>query len=131
VLSIKLIYLELLIFHFIRPVESAELPNVARVSKSLETPGVEHVVHFTVNTIIDTDKPLFHTYCMLQPKKAITRYKSSHNFPFFLPHAMPPYTGQCLHIGSMLDWCTVLVLPLILLLYKNIEICYDIILLNY
>jgi hypothetical protein len=41
VLSIKLIYLELLISHFIRPVESAELPNVAHVSKSLETPGIE------------------------------------------------------------------------------------------
>jgi hypothetical protein len=41
VLSIKLIYLELLISHFIRPVESAELPNVARVSKSLETPALD------------------------------------------------------------------------------------------
>jgi hypothetical protein len=40
VLSIKLIYLELLISHFIRPVESAELPNVARVSKSLKTPDI-------------------------------------------------------------------------------------------
>jgi hypothetical protein len=40
VLSIKLIYLALLISHFILPVESAELPNVARVSKSLETPGL-------------------------------------------------------------------------------------------
>jgi hypothetical protein len=27
--------------HFIRPVESAELSNEARVSKSLETPGIE------------------------------------------------------------------------------------------
>jgi hypothetical protein len=43
VLSIKLIYLKLLIFHFIRPVESAELPNAARVSKSLETPDIHHV----------------------------------------------------------------------------------------
>jgi hypothetical protein len=41
VLSIKLIYLELLISHFIRPVESAEIPNVARASRSLETPGVD------------------------------------------------------------------------------------------
>jgi hypothetical protein len=42
VLSIKLIYLELLISHFIRPVESAELPNVARASKSLETPALDY-----------------------------------------------------------------------------------------
>jgi hypothetical protein len=28
--------------HFIRPVESAELPNVARISKSLETPGLDN-----------------------------------------------------------------------------------------
>jgi hypothetical protein len=34
-------YLELLISHFIGPVESAELPNVARASKSLETPGLD------------------------------------------------------------------------------------------
>jgi hypothetical protein len=47
VLSIKFIYLELLISHFIRPVESAELPNVARVSRSLETPGLEQ--HFLSN----------------------------------------------------------------------------------
>jgi hypothetical protein len=32
--------MELFISHFIRPVESAELPNVARASKSLETPGL-------------------------------------------------------------------------------------------
>jgi hypothetical protein len=50
VLSIKLIYLELLIPHFIRPVESAELPNVARVSKSLETPELEDTFSF-VNPI--------------------------------------------------------------------------------
>jgi hypothetical protein len=30
-------YIELFIPHFIRPVERAELPNVARASKSLET----------------------------------------------------------------------------------------------
>jgi hypothetical protein len=42
VLSIKLIYLELLISHFIRPVENAELLNVTRVSKSLETPAIQH-----------------------------------------------------------------------------------------
>jgi hypothetical protein len=40
VLSIKLIYLELLISHFIRPVETAELPNVAHTLKSLETSGL-------------------------------------------------------------------------------------------
>jgi hypothetical protein len=34
----KLIYLELLISHFIRPLGSAELRNVARASKSFETP---------------------------------------------------------------------------------------------
>jgi hypothetical protein len=44
VLSIKLIYLELLISHFIRPVESSELPNLACVSKSLETPALRHEV---------------------------------------------------------------------------------------
>jgi hypothetical protein len=38
---LPLIYLELLISHFIRPVESAELPNVARVSKSLDTPDLD------------------------------------------------------------------------------------------
>jgi hypothetical protein len=50
VLSIKLIYLELLISHFIRPVESAELLNVARVSKSLETPALKDIsdIAFTV-----------------------------------------------------------------------------------
>jgi hypothetical protein len=37
-----MIILELLISRFIRPVESAELPNVARVSKRLETPGLLH-----------------------------------------------------------------------------------------
>jgi hypothetical protein len=41
VLSIKVIYLELLISHFIRPIESAELPNVAHTSKSLESPGID------------------------------------------------------------------------------------------
>jgi hypothetical protein len=46
VLSIKLIYLELLISHFIRSVESAELPNVARVSKSLETPALDYATWF-------------------------------------------------------------------------------------
>jgi hypothetical protein len=43
VLSINLIYLELLCSLFIRPVESAELPNVAHASKSLETPGLEEL----------------------------------------------------------------------------------------
>jgi hypothetical protein len=46
VLSIKLIYLELLSSHFIRPVESAELPNVARVSKSLETRALNQGTKF-------------------------------------------------------------------------------------
>ncbi|PNF41602.1 hypothetical protein B7P43_G11115 [Cryptotermes secundus] len=40
----KLTYLELLISHFIWPVESAELPNVARGSKSLETPALEQCI---------------------------------------------------------------------------------------
>jgi hypothetical protein len=38
----KLIYLELLIYHFIWPVENAELPNVAQTSKTLETPVLEN-----------------------------------------------------------------------------------------
>jgi hypothetical protein len=36
---------------------------------------------------------------------------SSYNPPFPSP-AMPQYTGQCLHIGSVLDGCFVPAVPL-------------------
>jgi hypothetical protein len=39
-------YIELFISHFIRPVESAELPNVARASKSLETPALKQYLTY-------------------------------------------------------------------------------------
>jgi hypothetical protein len=32
--------------------------------------------------------------------------------PLFFPPAMPPYTGQCLHMGSVLDGYFVLVMTL-------------------
>jgi hypothetical protein len=50
-------------------------------------------------------------YYMFQPKRPSSGTRAL-TTPLFFPPAMPPYTGQCLQIGSQLDGGIVLVMPL-------------------
>jgi hypothetical protein len=68
VLSIKLIYIELLISHFIRPVDSAELPNVARASKSLEDPDLDKRLIDDGKVVSPTRRPITCSYDYLKVK---------------------------------------------------------------
>jgi hypothetical protein len=53
---------------------------------------------------------IVHVYYMFRPKRPSgTRALT---IPHFFPPAMPSYAGRCLHIGSVLDECIVLVMPL-------------------
>jgi hypothetical protein len=54
---------------------------------------------------------IVHLYYMFQPKRLSSGTRALKS-PLFFPPAMPPYTGQCLHIGSVLDGCIVLVMPI-------------------
>jgi hypothetical protein len=51
---------------------------------------------------------------------AIIGYTEPLQSPFLLS-AMPPYTGQCLHTGSVLYRCTVFVMPLYYEIYKILK----------
>jgi hypothetical protein len=55
-----------------------------------------------------------HSHYMFQPKRSSSGTRAL-TIPIFLPPAMPLYTGQCLHIGSVFNGCIVLVMPLILI----------------
>jgi hypothetical protein len=69
------------------------------------------VVYYTINTVIDTDMPLFIcTTCF--SLKGHHKVQELLQSPLFFPNAKPPYTGQCLHIGSVLDGCIVFAMPL-------------------
>jgi hypothetical protein len=51
-----------------------------------------------------------HMYYMFQPKSPSSGTRAL-TISLFLPPAVPPCTGRCLHIGSVLDGCIVLVMP--------------------
>jgi hypothetical protein len=55
-------------------------------------------------------------YYMLRPIAVIIRYTELLQSPFFLC-AVPPYTGQCLHIGSALYRYVAYVIPLCYKMY--------------
>jgi hypothetical protein len=59
-------------------------------------------------------------YYMFQPKRPSSGTRAL-TIPLFFPPAMPPCTGQCLHVGSVLDRCIVLVMPLY---YINITFAF-------
>jgi hypothetical protein len=54
---------------------------------------------------------VMHCYYMFRPTGAIIRYIQFYAF------ATPPYTGQCLHIGSVLFGYIVYVMPLCYKIY--------------
>jgi hypothetical protein len=73
---------------------------------------------FSIDTLY-----VMHCYYMFRLTVAIIRYIHFYIHPLLLS-VVPPYTGQCLHIGSVLFGHIAIVLPMCYNIYKILK-CYN------